>query len=268
MNTIVITGSSSGIGKATAKYFAEKGWRVAATMRSPEKESELKSIDNINLYKLDVSDENSIKNATSKILDDYGNVDIVLNNAGYALAGAFEASTPLQVQKQFDVNVFGLMSVTKAFIPHFREKKSGMFINVSSLSGLTTFPFNSLYHASKWAVEGFSESLSYEMSTLGIKVKLIEPGSVDTNFGGSSMDFCQEEPVKYYKERIFKYKENLSKRDAGTVSPQLLAETIFDAANDQKDKLRYLVGKTEEVVELRKAKGSEGFVSAIMGYMY
>ena len=122
MKTIVITGSSSGIGKATAKYFAGQGWKVAATMRTPENETELNQLDNVSLYALDVTDEASIAAATEQILSDFGTVDVVLNNAGYAVAGPFEAATPEQVKRQFDTNVLGLMSVTRAFLPHFRAK--------------------------------------------------------------------------------------------------------------------------------------------------
>jgi NADP-dependent 3-hydroxy acid dehydrogenase YdfG len=160
MKTIVITGSSSGIGQATAKHFAEQGWKVAATMRTPENETELNQIQGISLYALDVTDETSVANAAQQILSDFETVNVVLNNAGYAAAGPFEAATPEQVERQFDTNVIGLMRVTKAFLPHFRANNAGLFLNVSSIGGRVTFPFISLYHSTKWAVEGFSESLS------------------------------------------------------------------------------------------------------------
>ena len=119
MKTIVITGASSGIGKATAKHFAQQGWKVAATMRKPENETELGDMDNISLYQLDVTDQGSIDNAAAQILRDYETVDVVLNNAGYGLAGPFEAASVEQIRRQFDTNVFGLMEVTRAFLPHF-----------------------------------------------------------------------------------------------------------------------------------------------------
>lgn len=120
MKTIVITGASSGIGKATARHFAAQGWQVAATMRKPEKETELSVIDGIRLYQLDVTQQASIDSATAQILAEYGTVDVVLNNAGYGLVGVFEATTPEQIHRQFNTNVFGLMAVTRAFLPHFR----------------------------------------------------------------------------------------------------------------------------------------------------
>jgi NADP-dependent 3-hydroxy acid dehydrogenase YdfG len=149
MKTIVITGSSSGIGQATAKHFAAQGWQVAATMRRPENETELAEIDNIKLYQLDVTDQASIDKAAAQILNDFETVNVVLNNAGYGLAGPVEAATPAQIRRQFDTNVFGLMEVTRAFLPHFRANKAGMFINVSSIGGRITYPFTSLYHSTK-----------------------------------------------------------------------------------------------------------------------
>ncbi len=146
MKTIVITGASSGIGKATARYFAEQGWQVAATMRKPENETELNQIENVSVYQLDVTDNDSIANAAQQIISDFGSVDVVLNNAGYGLIGPFEAASNEQIRQQFDTNVFGLMEVTRAFLPHFRANQAGLFLNVSSIGGRITYPLNSLYH--------------------------------------------------------------------------------------------------------------------------
>ena len=129
--TIVITGASSGIGRATAIYFAEKGWNVDATMRSPEKETELQKIDGIKVYQLDVTSTESISSAYDAILGDFGNVDVLLNNAGYAVAGPFEAATDDQIRREFDVNVFGLFNTTRKFLEHFRPKGDGTIINIS-----------------------------------------------------------------------------------------------------------------------------------------
>ncbi len=268
MKIIVITGASSGIGKATAKHFAEQGWKVAATMRSPEKESELNQFENVSLYTLDVSNEDSVKEATEQIICDFGTIDVVMNNAGYDLMGAFEAATPQQIQQQFDVNVFGLMNVTRAFLPHFRENQSGLFVNISSLSGLVTFPFNSLYHASKWAVEGFSESLAYELDTLGIQVKLLEPGAVTTNFYGRSLDLAQKEGLTAYDEKLSIYNRNKSSADSGSLTAEQLAEAVFNAVMDDKKQLRYVIGaKAEQLVGMRKAKGDEGYFETIKQFL-
>ena len=136
MKTIVITGSSSGIGKATAKYFAGQGWNVAATLRKPADEVELNHVENVSLYELDVTNGAAVENATRQILSDFGTVDVVLNNAGYGLMGAFEAATEEQIKSQFDTNVFGLMRVTRAFLPHFRANGAGLFLNAPNEGGV------------------------------------------------------------------------------------------------------------------------------------
>ena len=268
MKSIVITGTSSGIGKATAKYFAAKGWKVAATMRKPENETELKQMENIYPYALDVADEGSVNRVTEQIIHDFDKIDVVVNNAGYDLMGAFEAATSRQIQQQFDVNVFGLMNVTRAFLPHFRTNKSGMFVNISSLSGLVTFPFNSLYHSSKWAVEGFSESLAYELETLGIQVKLIEPGAVETNFHNSSMDIAKKEGLTAYDEKLATFIKNRSAAPSGSLSAEQLGEAIYRAVTDEKQQLRYLIGaKAEQLVGVRKAKGEDAYMSQIKQFL-
>jgi len=264
MKTIVITGSSSGIGKATAKYFAEQGWKVAATMRKPKNETELIQLENVSLYALDVTNEVSIIKATEQILNDFGVVDVVLNNAGYALAGAFEATSAEQIKRQFDTNVFGLMSVTRAFLPHFRANKAGLFLNVSSIGGLITFPLMSLYHSTKWAVEGFSESLSYELGEFGIQVKIIEPGGVDTDFAGRSMDFAITEGLTAYNELTGRFQANYAKSGRSRSTAEQLAGAIYSAATDGKAQLRYLVGAdAEQLYGMRQQVGDDAFIAGM-----
>ena len=264
MNTIVITGSSSGFGKATAKYFAEKGWQVAATMRKPENETELDQIEGVSLYLLDVTDQASVDNAVEQILNDYDKVDVVLNNAGYAAAGPFEAATAAQIERQFDTNVIGLMRVTQAFLPHFRANNDGLFLNVSSIGGRITFPFISLYHGTKWAVEGFSESLSYELGELGIRVKLIEPGGVDTDFGGRSMDFCMREDLIDYNEALGKFQAQMDNSGLGRSTAEFIAEGIYNAATDGKTQMRYLLGQdAEQTYAMCEQVGDDAFIAGM-----
>lgn len=266
--TILITGASSGIGKSTAKHFAENGWNVAATMRTPEKETELNQTKNVKLYKLDVTGIDSIHKTIFDIINDFGKIDIVLNNAGYGLVGVFESATQEQIKKQYDTNLFGLFDVTKAVLPHFRENKSGMFINVSSVGGLATFPFFSLYHGTKWAVDGFSESLSYELKHLGIKVKIIEPGGVRTDFGSRSLDVAVPDTIKDYQEVFGSFNDKMAEMMTADnmSSPEYLAQKIFEAATDGTDRLRYLIGQdAQEIIEMRNQIGSEEFVKVMYG---
>lgn len=269
MNTIVITGASSGIGKATAKLFAENGWQVAATMRKPENETDLNEIEGISLYALDVTDQASIDTALEQILKDYDRVDVVLNNAGYAAAGPFEAATMEQIARQFDTNVIGLMHVTQAFLPHFRANRAGLFMNVSSIGGRITFPFLSLYHGTKWAVEGFSESLSYELGELGIGVKIIEPGGVETDFGGRSMDFCLRDDLTDYDPALAQFQAQHASSGLVLSTPEFIAQGIFDAATDGKTQLRYLLGPdAEQTYALREQVGDDAFIAGMRQRMF
>ena len=240
--TIFITGSSTGIGKTTAIYFAEKGWHVAATMRNPDKEIELKAFENIKCYALDVLNEESIQQAFNLALADFGVIDVLVNNAGYAALGPFEAAFKSQIEKQFDTNVIGLMSVCQTFIPYFRERRNGMIINISSVGGRMTFPLYSLYHGTKWAVEGFSESLSFELKPFNVKVKLIEPGAIKTDFYDRSPDLLQKKGLNAYDKYVDKISANFLKAAASAPGPQVVAQTIWKAANSNNFKLRYVVG--------------------------
>ncbi|WP_299461553.1 SDR family oxidoreductase [uncultured Microscilla sp.] len=187
MKTVLITGSSSGIGKAAVQFFQSKGWQVAGTMRRPENETELNRLDNVKLYALDVTSNESVKTAIHQAIKDFGGIDVVVNNAGYGLAGPFETATEEQIAKQYDTNLFGVMRVTREVLPHFRARKAGRFVNITSIGGLIALPFNSLYHGTKWALEGFTESLRFELEPFNIKVRLVEPGGVKTDFAGRSL---------------------------------------------------------------------------------
>ena len=154
MKTILITGASSGIGKTTAALFQTKGWNVAATMRNPEMDPGLGEHASTLVIQLDVTDSGSIAHAIDRTIERFGKVDVLLNNAGYGAYGPLEAFSMEQIERQFDTNVIGLMAVTKAVLPHMRTEKSGMIVNISSIGGQMTFPLGSLYHGSKFAVEG------------------------------------------------------------------------------------------------------------------
>jgi len=264
-NTILITGASSGIGRATAKLFYTKGWNVIATMRSPEKEFELKDLNNVYVTKLDVLELDTIGDALSEGIEKFGRIDVVLNNAGYGLMGTFESAKRESIIRQFGVNVQGLFDVTKAALPHFRENKDGMFINISSIGGRMTFPLMPLYHSTKWAVEGFSESLRWEMAEIGVKVKLVEPGGVATDFGGRSMDMQHNPELTEYNEFVSKLMEAMqaSMDPANMNKPEQIAEVIYTAATDGKDTLRYRAGADAELLLDTRSKMSDDEFFAI-----
>ncbi len=260
--TILITGSSTGIGRATVLKFQKEGWNVIATMRTPEKETELNQLDNVLVTKLDVLDLTSIDSAIGEGIEKFGKIDVVLNNAGYALAGTFESAKRESVIRQFGVNVFGLFDVTKAVLPHFRKNKDGMFINISSIGGKMTFPVMPLYHSTKFAVEGFSESLHYEMAPIGVKVKIVEPGGVATDFGTRSMDYQHDETLAEYNEFVTGVMEGFQKmmKPEMMSTPDLIADVIYNAATDGTDTLRYRAGvDSEQLLDARKAMSDEEF---------
>jgi NAD(P)-dependent dehydrogenase (short-subunit alcohol dehydrogenase family) len=265
MQSIVITGASSGIGKETAKYFAEQGWKVAATMRSPEKETELTEIDNVSVYQLDVSDPASIANAAQQIISDFGKVDALLNNAGYGSYGILEATPEEKIRRQFDVNVVGLLLVTQAFLPNMRENGAGVIVNVSSVGGKVAFPLGTLYHGSKWAVEGLSEALSFELASVGIKVKIVEPGGVKTNFGTTSFDLNIEGSPEAYGPLVEKFVAAMQ-ASAGAVPSEAsdIAEVIYQAVTDGTDQMRYIAGPdAEQLIGARKQMDDAQFFALI-----
>jgi short-subunit dehydrogenase len=241
--TILITGASSGIGKETALYFARKGWNVAATMRNTEQQDVLRNTSGINLYRLDVQDQESIDRTIEQVENNFSQIDVLLNNAGYGAKGPFEYATEKQIQQQFDVNVFGLMRVTKAVLPHMRKANAGTIINVSSIAGLITFPLYSLYNSSKWAVEGFTEALQYELDEFNIRLKLIEPGAIQTDFDNRSLVNLQSTDNSDYESFITHFQEVSASFTANAPGPKIVAEIIYKAANDRSNRLRYLVGK-------------------------
>lgn len=263
MKTIMITGSSSGIGKATVRYFAEHGWNVIATMRSPEREIELSQLENVLVTRLDVEQQESIQESMKLGMERFGKIDVLLNNAGYGVMGIFEAASDKQIREQFEVNVFGLMSVIKTILPHFRDNKNGLIINISSVIGKVGFPAFSLYVATKFAVEGFTESLSYELASQNIGVKLVEPGVVKTDFFGRSLDSLSIETFPDYQEYFELAQPGIQATldSEATSTPELIAEKIYQAATDGTNKLRYVVGEdVKAVFKRREEMGEEAFI--------
>jgi len=239
MKTIFITGASAGLGKATATLFQSKGWQVIATMRYPEKETELNQLKNVILLKLDVTDVTQINKTVQQVLEQYS-VDVVMNNAGYGLLGPLEAFSDEQITRQIDTNLLGVIRVMKAFTPYFRSNRKGVFITISSMFGLAGYPICALYAATKWALEGLCESMAYDLATFGVQVKTIAPGGIQTDFAGRSMDFAAHEA---YQSLLAKVSEGFSAEKVNSFSkPEQIAEVIYEAATDNKDQLRYLAG--------------------------
>ena len=266
--TVLITGTSSGIGKASAKLFQERGWNVVATMRDPGKESELTKLDNVLVTPLDVTDPESIRDAVSAASERFGKIDVLVNNAGFGVYGPLEASSLETIRRQFDTNVIGLLETTKAVLPGFRARRNGLVINVSSIGGKLTFPLGSLYHGTKFAVEGISEALSYELAAIGVKLKIVEPGGVKTDFGGRSFTFSNDESMTEYSEIVAKVQKGFASFWEQAEDATGVAGVIYEAATDGTDQLRYISGKdAHAILAKRSAEDDAAYLSEIKNHL-
>jgi NAD(P)-dependent dehydrogenase (short-subunit alcohol dehydrogenase family) len=262
-DTILITGASSGIGRATAELFHEREWNVIATMRTPNVETELTQLDGVLVVALDVTDLDSIQAAVGAGLDRFGGIDALVNNAGYGAFGPLEATPHEKIVRQFDTNVIGLLDTTKAVLPHFRAQGHGTIVNISSIGGRITFPLGSLYHGTKWAVEGISEALHFELEAIGVKVKIVEPGGVKTDFGGRSMDMSFDESMSGYQPVVQAVMTTLGAERPAS-EPDFIAEVIYQAVTDGSDKLRYPAGEdAHQLLAHREAVGDAAFIEGI-----
>lgn len=260
--TIFITGASSGLGKATAMLFADKGWNVIATMRKPENETELGQTANVRVLPLDVTHLEQIR-ATAQQVIDTGGVDVVFNNAGYGLAGPLEGTTDEQLVREIDTNLLGVIRVTQAFIPHFREKRAGLFITTTSIGGLVAFPFNSVYHATKWALEGWSESMAFELSKFGIGIKTVSPGGIKTDFAGRSLVLTQHEAYAEQVTKVLSAFSNPERQQRASTAEQI-ADVVYEAATDGKKQLRYVAGDDARAMYAQRLQvGDEPFRQGI-----
>lgn len=236
--TIFITGASTGLGKATAKLFQQRGWKVIATMRNPNTEEELSKLENVHLLPLDVTSLEQVESA-SKAAIALGNVDVVFNNAGYGLLGAMEAFNEEDIIKELNTNVLGVFRVTQSFIPHFRENKSGLFITTTSLGGFIGFPLNGIYNATKFALEGWSEGMSFELAQHNIGIKTVAPGAIATDFGGRSLDKRSHPAYKETEDKLF---AAINAMVAAAASAEKIAEIVYEAATDGKNQVSYIAG--------------------------
>jgi NAD(P)-dependent dehydrogenase (short-subunit alcohol dehydrogenase family) len=256
--TIFITGASSGLGRSTARLFAANGWNVIATMRNPEKESELNTLPSVALMRLDITNPEGINHAAQQALA-ASDVDVVFNNAGYGLAGPLEGLTDEQTVRIIETNMLGVIRTTKAFVPRFRERRKGLFINTTSIGGLITVPFNSLYNATKWAIEGWSESMAFELNQFGIGIKTVAPGGMKTDFFTRSFDSGKHEAYGALVDKVMNIIRD-PEQMATYSTPDQIAEVVYEAATDGKDQLRYVAGEDAKATYAMRLKvGDEAF---------
>ena len=248
----VVTGSSSGIGYEISLMLARNGFLTYATMRNLNKSENIKSVASkenlpIRINQLDVTDDVSVKDAVQAILSETGRIDVLVNNAGYVLSGAFEDLAMDEIKTQYDTNVFGLIRTTQTVLPIMRRQKSGIIVNISSGAGRFGYPGQSAYISTKFAVEGLSESMSYELEPFGIKVVVVEPGVIRTKIvNGMVIAKKSQDPNSPYLQIIQKMATVLENMMENGSPPDLVAKVVLNAVTNESPTLRYLAGKDVE----------------------
>ena len=248
----VVTGSSSGIGFETSLTLARNGFLTYGTMRNLSKSGNIKSVADkeklpLQIVQLDVTDDISIKNAVQAILSEVGRIDVLVNNAGYALNGAFEDLTMDEIKAQFETNLFGVIRTTQAILPIMRKQEFGIIVNMSSGAGRLGYPGGSAYVSTKFAVEGLSESMAYELEPFGIKVVLVEPGVIRTNFANAMVVAKKsQDPNSPYSQIMQKMATSFEHMMENGSSPDLVAKVVLKAVTSENPSLRYLAGKDIE----------------------
>jgi NAD(P)-dependent dehydrogenase (short-subunit alcohol dehydrogenase family) len=260
----IVTGSAAGIGYEIAVHLAKNGFRTYASMRNLQKANgitEMEKSENLplSLIQLDVTDDISITKAIDTVINESRRIDVLVNNAGYGLVGSVEDMSIEEMKAQYETNVFGTFRVTKAVLPHMRKQRGGSIINISSIAGRIALPLYSAYVSTKFAIEGLSESMAYELEPFGIKVAIIEPGAIKTNFRReqAAKGSSEDSPYSSMMQSPSKAIEKMLKH---RLYPEEVAKTVIQAIENPKPKLRYIVGKdAEKLIELRRKTSDEEF---------
>jgi NAD(P)-dependent dehydrogenase (short-subunit alcohol dehydrogenase family) len=256
----LITGASSGIGKASAEALANKGYHIYAGVRRPAAATALRSA-NVTPVQLDVTDDASITAAIAEIINQSGRIDLLINNAGYGQYGILEEVSAEEAQRQFDVNVFGLMRVTRAVLPIMRAQKSGRIINMSSVAGRVSTPLGGWYSASKHAVEALSDALRLEMAPFGIKVVVIQPGAIKTSFDDVALnELTRTARIEAYRPMAQAFKRLVEGSYARAPGPELGAKAIVRAATDRRPPLRIVLPNDSRALIALKRLFGDGFL--------
>jgi short-subunit dehydrogenase len=264
MPVSVVTGSSTGIGLETSLILANNGYRTYATMRNLDKSSGITSKATkedlpLTVLQMNVDNDKSVNDTIQKIMDDNGRIDVVVNNAGYSLAGAFEESSTHDGRAQLETNFFGTVRVIKAVLPIMRKQHEGTIVNITSMGGRVAIPFDSYYHASKFAVEGLSESLRYEIEPFGVKIVLIEPGAVKSDFW-KNIKLTGNTEGSVYRQRIQRLLESFEKVYQNAIPPEDVAQVILNAIKSDSPDFRNIVGDdAKSILEVRSNNSDKEF---------
>ena len=267
-NTILITGASSGMGKETALQLIKEGHIVYGAARRVESMKEL--VDNGgHAIKMDVTNEETIKQGVEQLIHEQGKIDILINNAGYAIYGAVEDTSIEDARRQFEVNIFGLARLTQLVLPHMREQKSGKIINISSMGGKIYTPLGAWYHATKHALEGWSDALRIEVKQFNIDVVIVEPGAIATEFGDVMLEpmlsRSGEGPYSHIAHSMANATRSSYEKKGASSPPSVIANVISKAINAKKPKTRYVAGKmAKPLMFMRKRLSDRMFDRIIM----
>lgn len=262
--TVLITGCSTGLGHAAAKLFAAQGWQVAATMRDISKAGDLLSLPNVAVFKLDVTDAQSIKTAVKQTTEKFGNIDVLVNNAGFGAFGPLETASDELIDRQIATNLTGVFNTIRAVLPMMRERRQGVIVNVASIGGLLTMPLNSIYHATKFAVVGLTEALFYELAPFGIQAKVVAPGGMATDFSGRSLSLTFDNDNHPYVDYVSSVMASFRTTMAGNTprsQPEQVAQIIYKAATDGSKQIKYVAGEdAQAMLSERNTLGDDAYV--------
>lgn len=264
--TVLITGCSSGLGNTSAKKFASEGWNVIATMRKPDERFANENPERILVTLLDVTEPSSIQEAIAAGIARFGQIDVVVNNAGISVPSVFEATPMKVVRSLYETNVFGVMNMIQAITPYFRQQGGGTIVNVTSNVGYAAFPLVSVYTSTKHAVEGLVESLSYELESQRILIKLVEPGFMPTtNFGANAGAFAGEVSTPPEYQPYFDHMmQALTHSPFEPADVNAVADQVIRAASDPTNRLRYVAGPdAEETARLRWTQSEEKYMATM-----
>jgi NAD(P)-dependent dehydrogenase (short-subunit alcohol dehydrogenase family) len=269
---VVVTGSSSGIGFETSLLLAKSGFYTYATVHKLEGEGSRQIIDiakkeklPLEIVQLDVNSDESVTDTINSIVKKHNRIDVIVNNAGYALGGALEETSMDEIRKQFETNFFGAVRVMRAAIPFMRSQRSGKIVNITSMGGRISIPLSTFYHGSKFALEGVSESLQYELEPFGIKMILIEPGAVGSNFWKSiKIANGATSPNSPYTQLADNMSKTFKKMEENAMHPSEVAKTILDVVTSDDPQLRYVVGNdATKIIEARQNMSDKEFGNLI-----
>ena len=251
----LVTGASSGIGRAAARALSDAGYAVVGTSRNAQSS---KPLDGVSFIDLDVSSDESVDNAVTQVIERFGRIDLLVNNAGIGGSGAAEETSVDQAQRIFDTNVFGVIRTTRAVLPHMRAQGAGRIVNVSSVLGFIPAPYMAVYAATKHAVEGYSESLDHEIRRYGVRALLVQPAYTKTGFEGNAMG--PDSPLPLYADQRQVFARLMATAMEAGDDPAVVAKAIVAAATDRNPRLRYTVGSvTRRVGMLRRLAPERAF---------